>query len=78
MSIKTILMVLAISAITLSLGLSAVVANQAQAKQTATTTCSQTQSGQSQSGDCPGNSENSPNKEETCKAKNAGQQKKLC
>jgi hypothetical protein len=78
MNTKTTLSVVVITAFTLSLTLSAVVVNEAYAKQSATTTCEQTQSGNSNSGDCPGNSENSPNKEETCSAKNKGQQGKLC
>ena len=75
---KITMIVLAISAITLSLALSSVVANEAYARQSATITCEQTQSGNTNSGGCSGSSEKSPNKSESCTAKNKGQTSKLC
>jgi hypothetical protein len=80
MNTKTALAIFAIvGAITLVLAPSLV--TQASAKQTATITCNQeTGSGdRTTSGGCGGNSAvNNPNREETCTASNAGQQKKLC
>jgi hypothetical protein len=77
MNTKTALAIFAIAAaITLVLAPASI--SQASARQTATENC--VQNGEViSSGPCPGSSGGqNPNREETCTAKNAGQQEKLC
>ncbi|MDQ3902600.1 MAG: hypothetical protein M3247_02955 [Thermoproteota archaeon] len=75
---QTLAILTVMIAATAALAVAPSLVNLSFARQTATITCDQTASGDSSGGSCPGSSVKSPNKEETCTAKNNGQTAKLC